>query len=308
MTTSPSPHERPSPPASPPDADAPRANPTWRAWAAAAAVTVVVVGVGISVMNRTDGGAADVTTGEDDGGTGQDADQGGFRPGGFGGGATGEVTAIDDMTFTVETTDPSGTSRTVTVQATSDTTVSEAVEGNLGDLSTGDNVVVMGEETDGGVEASSVSETGGGLGAGGFGGEPPEGFEPPEDGELPEGFEPPDGAGGGPPQGGVPGGGITAGEIVEIDGSTIEVESADGETTTVTVTESTSVTVSEVRTLDDIEVGDTIRAASDSEAGRDDGVVTATSIQLGDLGLGGFGGGGPRGAPGTAPGTDDGSG
>ena len=49
-----------------------------------------------------------------------------------------------------------------------------------------------------------------------------------------------------------------------------------------------------------IEVGDTIRATGDPDAEDEDGVVTATSIQLGDLGLGRFGG-----RPGAAGGTDE---
>ena len=301
MTTPPSPHPEPAPLPSAAGADAPRSNPTWRTWAAAAAVTVVVVGVGITVINRGgEDNAAGVTTEQDDTGAGGDSDQGGVRGGGFGGGAAGEVTAIDDMTFTVESSDPTGATSTLTVRATSETTVSETVEGTLEDLSIGDPVVVMGEETDGGLEASSISEGEGTFGAGGRGGGPPDGFEPPGGGELPEGFEPPDGAEGSPPQGGFPGGGFTAGEILAIDGSTITIESGDGETTTVTVTDSTTVTVSEARSLDDIAVGDTIRATGDPDAESEDGVVTATSIQLGDLGLGRFGG-----RPGAAGGTDD---
>jgi len=53
-----------------------------------------------------------------------------------------------------------------------------------------------------------------------------------------------------------------------------------------TITEDTTVTVSEERSLEDLAEGDVIVAVGET----DDDVLTATSIQLGDAGFGAFGG------------------
>ena len=83
--------------------------------------------------------------------------------GGFGGGTSGEITAIDGSVVTLTLDD--GT--TVTVTASDDTTYT--VSGSLTDLAVGDTVTAVGEtEDDGNVTATSISE-GAGF-AGGFGG------------------------------------------------------------------------------------------------------------------------------------------
>lgn len=82
--------------------------------------------------------------------------------GGFGGGTSGEITAIDGDVVTLTLED--GT--TVTVTASSDTTYT--VTGSLTDLAVGDTVTAVGEtDDDGNVTATSISE-GSGFG-GGFG-------------------------------------------------------------------------------------------------------------------------------------------
>ena len=78
---------------------------------------------------------------------------------------SGEITSVDGDTVTLTLDDGS----TVTVTTSGDTTVS--VEGEVGDLATGDTVTVIGEtDDDGNVTATSISE---GAGFGGFGGGTP---------------------------------------------------------------------------------------------------------------------------------------
>jgi len=80
---------------------------------------------------------------------------------------SGEITSVDGDTVTLTLEDGS----TVTVTTSTDTSVT--VEGEVGDLATGDTVTVIGEtDDDGNVTATSISE---GAGLGGFpgGGTPP---------------------------------------------------------------------------------------------------------------------------------------
>ena len=303
------------------------AAPTWRSWLiAGAVVAVIAVAAGIFL-----GGSGD-DTGTDDAAAVAAVDTGqtdGFPGGGgagFGLGARGTITAIDGSTITVESEDPSGSSTTTTVETTADTTVTESLEGSLDDLEVGTTVVAFGEESDdGGIVATNVRE-GDGAGFGQGTGGPPEGFEPPADGDLPEGFEPPadgelpdgfeppaDGElpdgfeppeGFDPAQGGGPGGGqgpATSGEITAVDDDSMTLD-VDGESVTVTITEDTTVTVTEERSLEDLAEGDVIVAVGEMA----DDVLTATSIQLGDAGLGGFGGPGGGQLPAGAPELEEG--
>jgi hypothetical protein len=82
--------------------------------------------------------------------------------GGFGGGTSGEITAIDGSVVTLTLDD--GT--TVTVTASTDTTYT--VTGSLTDLAVGDTVTAVGEtDDDGNVSATAISEgTMGGFGGG----------------------------------------------------------------------------------------------------------------------------------------------
>lgn len=73
-------------------------------------------------------------------------------PGGMGGVATGEVSSVDDDTFTVSTADGD-----VTVTMTDSTTVVVEVHGSVSDLSSGDSVMVQGEAAgDGTVTATRI--------------------------------------------------------------------------------------------------------------------------------------------------------
>ena len=90
-------------------------------------------------------------------------------PTGAGNFTSGEITSVDGDTVTLTLDDGS----TVTVTTSGDTTVS--VEGEVGDLATGDTVTVIGEtDDDGNVAATSISE---GAGFGGL----PGGATPPTD-------------------------------------------------------------------------------------------------------------------------------
>ncbi len=297
---------------------------TWRSWVIAGAV-VAVIAVAAAVFL---GGSGDDAGTADAAAVGTDQAEGfpGGGGAGFGLGARGTITSIDGSTITVESEDPSGSSTTTTVETTADTAVTESIEGTLDDLEVGATVVAIGEDgDDGGIVATNIREgDGAGFGQGTGGppggfeppadgelpegfeppadGELPEGFEPPADGELPEGFEPPEGFD--PSQGGGPAGGqgsATTGEITAIaeDSVTLDV---DGESVTVTITEDTTVTVSEERSLEDLAEGDVIFAVGAT----DDDVLTATSIQLGDGGFGTFRGPGDGQPPAGASDLEEG--
>lgn len=268
-----------------------------RTWMAAGALAALVVVVGVVLMGR--GGSDDAETATDE----SSADSApGFGPAGASGrGAFGEVTAIDGSTLTVESGDPSGSTTTLSVDASADTVITESVEGTVADLAVGDSVIVVGEETETGVAATSLVE-GGGAGFGFGGGAPGAGRTPPE-GEIPEGFDPPadaqppgevpEGAEPGDRPEGAPRGGFTAGDIVSIHDTGLTVETAEGEQVQVTVSASTTVTVSVERTLADIAVGDTISASGETDGTE----VTAETIQIGAGGMPGAGGSMPPGQP-----------
>ncbi|MCB1039182.1 MAG: hypothetical protein KDA94_06590, partial [Acidimicrobiales bacterium] len=85
------------------------------------------------------------------------------------------------------------------------------------------------------------------------------------------------------------------------------VTTSEGDTVTVTLSDDTTISVSEQIEVADIAEGDTISAMGETA----DDVVTATTIRVGDAGFGGgFPGGGPDGdqgqGPGQAPGQDQG--
>jgi hypothetical protein len=120
-------------------------------------------------------------------------------------------------------------------------------------------------------------------GAGGFGG-----------GEAPTGGggTAPDGATGGA------GGGFTSGTVVSVDGSTIVLETSDGERVTITASDDTTVTTTEDSSVDALAEGDELTVVGEAD---DAGDVTATSISEGATM--GFGGGMGGGTPPT--GTED---
>ncbi|MFY0406198.1 DUF5666 domain-containing protein [Solicola sp. PLA-1-18] len=128
---------------------------------AAAAAAVLLLGgfVGGYVVNGATGSAAASTSAQ--AGQGGPGGSGG-GPGGSGSMTSGTITAVDGDTVTLETTDGS----TVTVTTDSDTTVTTSTEGTVSDLAAGDTVQVQGEESDGSVTATSISEGTGAMGGG----------------------------------------------------------------------------------------------------------------------------------------------
>jgi hypothetical protein len=200
-------------------------------------------------------------------------------------GAQGEITEVDGSTLTLRSTRPgSSEAETVTVETDGDTTFTDLVDGSIGDLHTGDNVLVRGvdgdDDTDGRLAAASITDNGDqDPGAAVLGG--PGGFRT-------EGGGPPDGAivvpeGAAPPEGGPDGGTrmlarITAGTITEVDGDRITVETPEGDQVVVTTTSDTDVRVQEEIGLGDLEEGDDVRVVGE----RDGDVVTASSVRRGE--------------------------
>jgi hypothetical protein len=91
------------------------------------------------------------------------------------------------------------------------------------------------------------------------------------------------GPAGGPPSGqtGQMDARLVAGTIVEIDDSTITVESQDGAPTVVALDDETTITVFEDRALSDIALGSTIRVSgADTDGTVDETTVHASSITI----------------------------
>ena len=281
-------------PASAPDpTPSPEGKPAagWKGWVAAGAACGVVVVGGIYVTRDDDPAAVDTT-----------APQGQVDSfGGPGRGAFGEVTDIDGSTITLTSSIPGddGEESEVTVETDDDTTFTDVVDGEVGDLAVGDSIVVSGEVAEGAVTAESVTEQGDDeLGSG-----------PMRSGDAPvlqEGEVPDDGSirvfpGGQAPSGGMaPADGmevlnrITMGEITAIDGDRFTVETPFDEEIVVTVDADTEVRVTEEISIDDLEEGDEIRVVGD----REDDVVSADSVRRGDAPMV-FGG--PATGPGASP-------
>ncbi len=270
-------------PASAPDpTPSPERKPAagWRGWVAAGAACGVVVVGGIYVTRDDDPAAVDTTS----------------TPGGqvdsFGGpgrGAFGEITDIDGSTITLTSSIPgedgegSGERSEVTVETDEDTTFTEVVTGDVGDLEVGDQIMVSGEVADGAVTAESITEQGDDELTGGpmRSADAPvlqEG-QVPDDGSIrvfPGGQAPPDGMA--PPEGMEVLNRITMGEITAIDGDRITIDTPFDEETVVTVADDTEVKVTEEISIDDLEEGDEIRVVGD----REDDVVSADSVRRGD--------------------------
>jgi len=200
-------------------------------------------------------------------------------PGGMG--ARGEITAIDGDSFTVQATDRSGDSSTVTVKTDDSTVYRDQVSGKVSDLRAGDTVLVAGTEKSGSIAATTIRE-GDGAG-GGFGRRQGDQPTPPEGGQF-------DGGQGGPPD--ADGRGFAAGTITKVDGGTLTVKTMAGDTVKVTTSGDTDVVTTEAIGLSDLAKGDTVRVVGET----DGDTVTARSVVRGDADLG-FGPGGPGGRP-----------
>lgn len=299
MTSNDSAQSQPTQPLPTQASTPPSARPAWLSWIVASVVTLVaVVGV-MLVLDRfggSDATASNEATAQSQG-SGQAQGQGaggqGGGPGaGFGGfGTFGEVTGIDGDTLTVATQGRDGASGSATVVTSSETTVSETVDGTLADIVVGDTVVVIGEQTDDGITAQSINVgggamsggfPGGGFPGGGAGGGIPTDLPTDIPTDMPTGMP----TNGMRPQGG-PGGGFTAGEVVAVTDASLTLQTEDGETVEVTAASDVTVRVTEDRAVSDIELGDTISAMGETV----DDQIQATSITIGELGFGGGMGG-----------------
>jgi hypothetical protein len=105
------------------------------------------------------------------------------------------------------------------------------------------------------------------------------------------------GTGGTAPDGATGGmGGFTSGTIVSVEGTTIVLETSDGEQVTVNTSDDTSVTTAEESDVASLATGDTLTVVGEAD---DAGDVTASTITEGaTTGFGGMGGG-------PQSGTDD---
>jgi hypothetical protein len=241
-----------------PEPSPPRPKRGARTWilaglgaVAIAALSVVVINVASS-HTATAGGTA----------TGVGAPGGGAPPGGIGRngrGNAGTIASIDGSTITLTT--QAGTTKVI---ASANTTVSVSVSGALGDIKTGDHVVVMGAASGATVAAERIADTGTSATAG-FGGPGPGGRPGP----------------GGPPAGGPrAGGGFVSGTVASIDATSLTITATDGTTTTVTTTSSTQVTTETAGTLSDLATGDQVTVTGPTGS---DGTVTAMSIRKGGM-------------------------
>lgn len=264
----------PEPVPAPPEGPAPepvaaaKGGAGWRAWVAAGAACGVVV-VGGIVLTKDDGGDPVDATGQ--AGPSNQV-QGRMR------GAAGEITDIDGTTIRIESTGPEGDAGEVTIETDDDTTFTDVVDGDVGDLAVGDAVLVAGEVSDGAVTAESITEDDRSARPGGAdgpvlrdGGAVPDGeVRVFPEGGPPEGFTPPEGA---------VLSRMTFGEITAIDGSTVTIDTPmSDDPIVVTVTDDTEVKVTEEIALDELEEGDQIQVTGD----REDDVVQADSVRRGD--------------------------
>ena len=154
------------PPPETPEPTSPK-TPLARTWLAAGALAAVVVVVGVVLMSRGGSDDADTTTDEPSAATPRVRAGGGLGPRRVRRGDRDRRLHVDRRGG-----GPSESTTTLSVEASAETVITETVEGTVADLAVGDSVIVIGEETETGVAATSVVE-GGGLGAG-FGGGAPE--------------------------------------------------------------------------------------------------------------------------------------
>ena len=178
------------------------------------------------------------------------------------------------------------------VKTTGSTTYTKSEAGSVSDLARGDTILVFGEDDNGTVAATRISQTDGAAFGGGRQGRP---GQDDDNGQTPA---PPQGQGQG--QGGgfsQRPGGPTVGTITAVNGSTLAVTSQAGDTVTVTTADDTAVSITKKIARSDLATGDTIRVMGATSGT----TVTATRVAVGDVaGFGGPGRPGGTGAPGES--------
>lgn len=279
-----------------PSAEAPKRNSQSRKqWIAAGIATVVVVGAAFFGMQAMKSDSSDSSTTADSNASAASAPDGSQRPAGAPG-TRGTIKKIDGSTLTVETSD----GETVKVTTNDETTVTETDDGSVSDIAVGDNLLVTGTSAGSQTEAERIVDMGSEDVGDGFAGAGPRGNgQFPGNGEFPGNGQFPGGDSGNapqnPPDGAPPNGNFTPpvmGSVTSIDDGTITLETAQGETVTVTTTSSTEVTVRRAAEVSDLAEGDTVLVIGETSGD----TVEASAISEGDMG--GFpGGGGFPGAP-----------
>jgi hypothetical protein len=290
-----------------PGAPARTPRPPWIMWLSVGAAIVLVVGgfFGAKAMAGSSNGSSTATSGAAASGNGNaNGNANGNNGQGRGPGTSGTIASISGSTLTVKDT---ATNSTVNVTTSSSTRVTLAQSVAVGSVVKGDRIFVTGATSGSTVEATTISDLGSstsnlpaggggpagrtpGEGAGGGANAPPGGRGPGAQGAGAQGA----GAQGAGAQGA--GGGLTAGTVSSVSSGTIVVSAADGSSTTVKTSASTTVTKSVAGSVSSLKIGDSVRVVGTTS----NGSVAATAITEGDSGFGGFGAGnrppGPTGA------------
>jgi len=273
-----------------PQAEPAKPRPAWMGWAAAVGAIVLVAG-GFFGAKALAGTSSSNTAGATATGGAANGNANGNGSGRLGigrrFGTGGTIASINGNTLTVTNPESNTTTKVVT-SSTTRVTVAKTV--TVGDVATGDRVVVVGTKSGTTVTATRINDMGSANAVVPNPNRAPGG---------PGGVNVPPGDDGGRRGFGPPGGGFTAGTVTSVASGTIVVKAADGTTTTVKTSASTAVTKNVASSVSALKVGDAVRAVG---ATASDGTVTATSITQGEGGFG-FGGrrdGGPA-AGGTSP-------
>jgi hypothetical protein len=239
--------------------EAPRAKHSRKTWIVAGIGAIAIAALSVAVINVASSHTA-TAGGNSTGFRGGGAPPGVGRNGPGGRGNVGTIAAIDGATITLTT--QTGTTKVVT---SANTTVSLSVAGAIGDIKTGDHVVVTGAASGTTVAADRIVDLGTNA-TSGFGG--------------------PGGGLGGPPGGNPPAGarqgngGFVTGTVAAIDGTSFTITATNGTSTKVTTTSSTQVTKEKTGSLQDLITGDQVTVIGPTGS---DGTVTATAIRQGGM-------------------------
>ena len=219
----------------PPGDGEPPHKPVWKSWAAAGVVAAAFVGGGILAVTIA-GHGKDMPTVQTAsaaqqapsyaGPNGAGPNGAGRFNGRFGGrGTQGKITGITGTSLTLDSTDFSGTTSTMTVTTDADTKVTETVSGAVSDIAVGDNLIVVGTTDAGAVTATNIVDNGDQVAfRGRAGANPP--AAPDGSGATPS---PPNGAQGGPGFSGPGGrGDLTGGTVTNVNGATITLKDDRG--------------------------------------------------------------------------------
>jgi hypothetical protein len=274
----------PTPPGS--DAEGVRRRRSWRTWlvagvGAAAIGGAAVIGIGAA---SSDNSLASAAAGSNSSGApgGFNGSSNGAAPSGANGqgrpGAFGTISAIDGSTLTVKDM----SRQSVKVVTTSSTTVTKTATVDLSDVKVGDHVVVEGSGSSSNIAATQVHDDGAA-----------------DDSSGNQQLGGPGGPAGTGTNSATATGAFVTGTVTSVDGSTLNVKDANGDSVTVAISSSTKITKDETVDVAALAVGDDVMVSGTAS----NGTITATRIRDGvEAGAGPLGGG-PAGGGGTGPGT-----